>query len=220
MSDCLYIFLDESGNFDFSPKGSPYLVLTAIVAKRPFAWVDKLACLKYDLIEKGFEIEYFHCTEDLQPIRNETFAVINKEINGIAIHSVIIEKRKTLPSLHEITDFYPKMLAMLLGYIFNSTEGKKAKEIVVITDSIPVKKKRVAVEKAVKLFMARKIGSGVSYRIYHHDSKSDFGLQVADYCCWAILKKWRDNDHRSYDLIKKAVISEFNVFASGSVYHY
>ncbi|MBF0635084.1 MAG: DUF3800 domain-containing protein, partial [Nitrospinae bacterium] len=62
MSDCLYIFLDESGNFDFSPKGSPFLVLTAIVAKRPFAWVDKLACLKYDLIENGFEIEFFHCT--------------------------------------------------------------------------------------------------------------------------------------------------------------
>ncbi len=32
----LYLFLDEGGNFDFSPAGTRYLTLTAVTATRPF----------------------------------------------------------------------------------------------------------------------------------------------------------------------------------------
>jgi len=33
----LYIFLDESGNFDFSPKGTKYFVLSAVSTLDPVA---------------------------------------------------------------------------------------------------------------------------------------------------------------------------------------
>ncbi len=36
MNERIYIFLDESGNLDFSPKGTRWFVLTVVSMRRPF----------------------------------------------------------------------------------------------------------------------------------------------------------------------------------------
>jgi len=90
----------------------------------------------------------------------------------------------------------------------------------VITDRIPVAKKRQAVEKAVKMTLTDMLPSGASYRLLHHDSKSNFDLQIADYCNWAIYRKWDRKDDRSYQRIKPAISSEFEIFRSGTCYYY
>lgn len=38
----LYIFVDESGNFDFSEKGTRFLTLTCIITERPFGFYKDL----------------------------------------------------------------------------------------------------------------------------------------------------------------------------------
>jgi len=63
----LYMFIDEGGNFDFSPRGTKYFNLTCLTEKRPFPSYDKLRNIKYDLIEDGINIEYFHATNDKKP---------------------------------------------------------------------------------------------------------------------------------------------------------
>ena len=35
----------------------------------------------------------------------------------------------------------------------------------------------------------------------HHSSRSHFGLQVADYCCWAVFRKWEQGDTTHFDRI-------------------
>lgn len=45
-SETLYIFIDESGNFDFSPGGTKYFVLTAFVTFNPVEERDTLLHLK------------------------------------------------------------------------------------------------------------------------------------------------------------------------------
>jgi hypothetical protein len=50
--------------------------------------------------------------------------------------------------------------------------------------------------------------------------ESDPCLQVADYCTWAIQRKWERNDNRSYDLISGKLESEYDVWAIGRTYHY
>lgn len=60
----LYMFIDEGGNFDFSPKGTKYFTLSCLTEKRPFPSYDKLRNIKYDLIEDGINIEYFHTSLD------------------------------------------------------------------------------------------------------------------------------------------------------------
>ena len=58
----LYIFLDESGNLDFSSNGSRFFQLTGVIQERPFE-AHKLRCdLRYDLIEAGADVQRFHAT--------------------------------------------------------------------------------------------------------------------------------------------------------------
>ena len=45
-------------------------------------------------------------------------------------------------------------------------------------------------------------------------------LLVADYCAWAIQKKWEHNDTRSYDLIKDRITYEFDLWAHGNQKYY
>jgi hypothetical protein len=51
--------------------------------------------------------------------------------------------------------------------------------------------------------------------VLHHASKSNLELQVADYCNWAIYRKWTNGDVRSYDIIKDAIRGEFDISETG-----
>ena len=62
--------------------------------------------------------------------------------------------------------------------------------------------------------------TGTRYSLLHHASKSCVGLQVTDYCNWAVFRKWERGDSRSYDLVKGAIQSEFDIFRSGTRYYY
>jgi len=66
----LYIFLDESGNLDFSENGTRYFSLTSIAIELPFSLFSELIDLKYNLVEKGLDLEYFHASEDAQETRD------------------------------------------------------------------------------------------------------------------------------------------------------
>jgi hypothetical protein len=92
--------------------------------------------------------------------------------------------------------------------------------VIVFTDRIPVNRKRKAVEKAVKMTLVEMLPKAVRYRVLHHESKSNFDLQIADYCNWAVYRKWSLLDERSYELIRSAVRSEFDIFRNGTTLYY
>jgi len=212
----LYIFLDEAGDFDFSASGSRYFVLACVTKERPFSDYDDLIALKYDLVEHGMNIEYFHAAEDRQAVRDSVFKIIQHSLNGIRIDAVVIEKSKAHPALREEAEFYPRMMGYLLRYVLKQYPLNRYKEVIVFTDRIPVRGKRSAVEKLVKTTLSKMVPQTARYRLLHHDSKSNFQLQIADYCNWAIYRKWSRGDLRSYDLIKSAVKSEFDIFREGA----
>jgi len=51
----LYIFIDESGNFDFTKKGTKYFILTGFATFNPVINREKLLELKYDLCARGYD---------------------------------------------------------------------------------------------------------------------------------------------------------------------
>lgn len=217
----LYIFLDEGGNFDFSKNGTKYFTMTSITVQRPFDFYVSLTSLKYDLMEDGPALEYFHASEDMQMVRDKVFAIIGKDIPDIIIDTVIVDKRKTNPALRDIKQFYLKMLGYLLKYICDNRNVELYESVIITTDKIPVNKKRQSVEKTIKKNLAGIMKSAEKpYQILHHNSKSSFSLQVVDYCNWAIFRKWEKEDDRSYDLIKNRIRSEFNIFEKGTTNYY
>ncbi|MEW6354230.1 MAG: DUF3800 domain-containing protein [Pseudomonadota bacterium] len=216
----LYIFLDEGGNMDFSPSGTKYFSLTSVIKLRPFLIAPELDNLKFDLIELGLDIECFHAAEDKQPVRDRVFGVIRRHLPNLRIDNLIVEKSKTGPALQDTLEFYPKMLGYLLRHPLKNHSLTGIDEVVVITDNIPIQKKKKAVEKAIKMTLRKMLPDTIRYRVMHHASKSNFGLQVADYCNWAIYRKWESGDARSYDLIKTQIMSEFDILRTGTTHYY
>lgn len=220
MGDYLYLFLDEGGNLDFSPSGTRFFTLTCLTKQRPFEAYKSLCELKYDLVEQGIAIDRFHATEDRQQVRNKVFDIIQANLEGIRVDSIIVEKRKTGPSLQKVERFYPRMMSYLLRYVLRGHNLGVFKEVLLFTDSLPVKKKEEAIKKGIKENLSPILPSSVKYRIYHHDSKSNFDLQIVDYFNWAIYRKWNNADTRSYDLVKSAIVTEFDIFQSGQTLWY
>ena len=220
MTERVYVFLDESGNLDFSRKGTRYFVLTSVSTRRPFRINGELDSYKYHCIEFGLEKERFHCVDDNRHVRRSLFEIIGNELNNMDIYSLIVEKRKTGPALTFDTRFYPEMLGYLLRWVLGSPSHRTADEVVIITDTIPLKRRRQSIEKAIKNTLGVMVPRSSSYRILHHDSRSHYGLQVADYCCWAIYRRWESSDEHYYSHIKSAVRSEFDIFQTGSTYFY
>ena len=213
---CLFLFLDEAGNFDFSPSGTKYFIITSVSKERPFRAYREMTELKYNLVEDGKNIEYFHASEDAQAVRNEVFGIIRRNLEGVRIDSLVIEKPKISPAMRPAEHFYPRMLGYLLKYVLRGYELDQYREVIVFTDQIPVKSKRKAIEKATKLTLASMLPKSVRYRLMHHDSKSNMELQIVDYCCWAIYRKWNLADERSYRLIQSAISSEFDFCRKGT----
>lgn len=154
------MFLDESGNLDFSEKGTKYFLLTAVTKERPFNAFRELVDLKYDLIEAGLNIEYFHAAEDRQEVRNKVFAVIRRHLDGVRIDSLAVEKAKTHVGGRAPEHFYPKMLGALIKSVLGGVPLEEYRELVIMTDSVPMQKKRAAIEKAVKLTLAEMLPPG------------------------------------------------------------
>lgn len=208
MNDCVYIFLDESGNFDFSAGGSRYFVLTSVGMRRPFPPVAALDAYKHDCIESGTGIEYFHCYRDRKEVRNVVFDLIAAHLDRVHIDCLVIEKSRIISALRKDVRFYPAMLHRLLKFVLPAEANGGAERVVVITDTIPVNRKRRAIESAVRGTLPKLLPYEMKYRIFHHQSRSHYGLQVADYCCWAIFRKWQKGESFWYDQISSAIRQE------------
>lgn len=165
-------------------------MLSSLTKERPFYAGKELIELKYDLVELGTNLEYFHAAEDRQAVRNAVFSIIARHLAGVRVDSLIVEKRKTGPALQPVEHFYPRMLGYLLRHVLSQHNLGDFQEVIVFTDRMPVNKHREAVEKAVKVTLAKELPAGTRFRVYHHDSKSNLDLQIADYCNWAIYRKW------------------------------
>ena len=215
-----YIFLDESGNFDFSPKGTRYFSLCGVSTQRPLSLYEQLDNYKYDLIESGLNIEFFHHAHDKRKIQSEVFKILSDGLDQLSVYSLIVEKRKTVPPLQKAEALYPRMLGYLLRYVFHGYDLNKVKEIVVITDTLPIRRNRREIEKSVKMALARVSLTNVPYRILHHASKAHYGLQIADYCSGAIFRKWERGNEKNYNNIKPAIRIEYDIFQRGTRNYY
>ena len=207
----LYLFLDEAGNLDFSSTGTKYFVLGGITKERPFHAYKELTEFKYDQVERGTALEYFHASENAQAVRNGVFDIIEKNMGGVAVDAIIVEKQKVAALLRDEDQFFPKVLGTLLREILKHYPLAEFAEVIVFTDSLPVQRKRTAVEKGVKMTLAAMLPASVRYRVLHHASKSNLDLQIADYCTWAIYRKWSVGDDRSFRPVQAAVRREWDV---------
>ncbi len=227
----LFIFIDESGNFDFSSTGTKYFILTAISTIKPLNEREKLLKYRCQLLSEQTDQEYFHATEDKQTVRDGIYSLISG-YDDFFVDSVVTQKNKANPSLYsemcskkgKITkrivgaEFYRIVCQTLLQYIFRRFNSTNIEKIVVILDNLFTDNKRQTVLKSLKSYLKQHCQK--RFYIYFHQSKADLNCQIADYCGWAIYVKNERNELRPINKIKTKIKSEFAIFQRGTTEYY
>lgn len=216
----LHAFLDEAGDLNFSARGTKYYVFTAAWTADPLPVARDLGRLRFDLLKQGHDLSRFHAAKDRQVHRNAVVDVLLKHPNWF-FAALIVEKSKVNPALREPHVFYPKFASMVFSFVFRNrrwTAG--ASRVLAFTDRIPVNKHREAIAAAFKRSCRRDLRQ-TPFNLYHHPGESNYWLQVADYCCWAVQRKWEQRDPRTYDrLWWRLATQELDVLQRGNTHYY
>ena len=216
----IHSFADESGNFDFTTgrSASRYFILTTITVEDNSSLSLKLHELRLQLAWDGFDHSGpFHATEDRQSVRDRVFEALSEQT--FRIDATILEKRKAHPGTRRSEEqFYQFAWLYHLKYLAPRI-ATPSDDLLVVASSIGTRKKRQAFSTAVKDVVGQ-VSPTATYRTAFWLNACDPCLQVADYCCWAIQRKWERSDVRSYELIRDKIKSEFDLFESGSQHYY
>jgi len=104
----------------------------------------------------------------------------------------------------------------LLRFVLNRFDLAAYHHIFIFMDYLAVKGKREALVKGIREAISPLLAGARKYSIHQHHSMSHPYLQVADYYCWAVYRKWEAGDARSYELVQNQISSEFNIFRRGT----
>jgi len=215
----VFLFADEAGDFNFSrqPKASKYYIICT-VATTSCDVANDLLMLKRRLAWKGAPLrDYFHCSEDKQEIRDAVFETISH--HDFTVQATIMEKSKAQPQVRPTDErFYQ------YGWLYHLRHSNKRflsplDSIQITAASIGSKAKRVAFEDGVR-DVCRQIIPKDRFRTAFWPCQTDPCLQLADYCTWAIQRKWERGSSRSYDLIAKRINYEYELWEHGEVHYY
>ncbi len=208
-----YLFLDESGNLDFSSKGSRYFTVTSIVLDDCQIGND-LVDLRRTLAREEIDIfGQFHATEDRQAIRNRVFDIIRGY--DLRIEVTVLEKSKAHEHLRTDREaFYRLAVYYHLRHLIPQV-AEADDELLVVCAALGTHNQMASHLGNLRNVARESMPEGAIVRTALWPTSAEPCLQVADYCCWAVHRKWERMDHRSYDLISSSIRSEFDLFSRG-----
>ncbi len=204
------VFVDEAGNLDFSSRGSRFFILTSVMLDQCGMGNDPLQ-LRRDLTRQGWDLSRgFHATEDKQRVRDAVFQLIND--HDFRIDATIFEKAMTIPNVRENSvAFYKRAWFFHMKHVMPRI-ASPADDVLVIGASISLNWKaqnaREAMTEAIE-----EASHPIPFTTASWSASSEPCLPFADYCWWALQRKWERNDIRSYNLIQRKIQSEFDIFS-------
>ncbi|ATQ42332.1 DUF3800 domain-containing protein [Caulobacter mirabilis] len=215
----LYLFADEAGDFAFTRGDNVprYFILGTVVLESCDIGTELLA-LRRDMAWRKMPLgDYFHASTDKQSVRNEVFELLKSA--KFQIHATIMEKSKAQPQVRESRERFYKY-----GWLYHFRHSQKhyltaGEELHITAASVGTKKGQGAFTDAVNDVVQQTIGRR-QWATSFWPSASDPCLQVADYCIWAIQRKWEREDARSYALIRDKVVHEYDMWAHGGKHYY
>lgn len=213
-----YIYADESGNLDFSQRSdaSQTFILTTVLID-DHSIESELLELRRELSWNGIDLtKGFHANNDSWRVRETVFDVLSK--HNFRVDATILEKRKAHPGIRLETRFYQHAWYFHMNGVASKI-ASSSDELFVISSSIGAGKKRTAFYKAVS-DVVQQTSPTRDHMSVMWPAESTPCLQVADYCSWAIYRKWERTDNRFYDLIKDKIETEFDLFGRGNIYYY
>ncbi len=174
--------------------------------------------MRRDLVRRGTDLrEGFHAAEDRQTIRDEVFRLLAK--HDFRVDATIFEKTKTAPHFRsDDLAFYKTVWFYHMRHLLALVSGA-GDELFIIGATLSLKRKQRFANEAIAEVVGTAAGS-IPFQTAAWTAASEPCLQVADYCCWAIQRKWERTDPRSHVLIADKIASEFDIFRWGTKTYY
>lgn len=214
-----YVFADESGNFDFSLNNgaSKYFVLTTVTVA-DCSVGETLLHERRAMAAAGLLLRpSFHANLDDWPTRARVLKVVKN--HEMRIDTTILEKRKAQPTIRYTDErFYQMAWYLHFKHVAPRIVGKSG-DLFVVGSALGSKGKKQAFAAAVK-DVVQQVSPTTKYQVASLDSVSDPCLQIADFCSWAINRKWEYGKDDVYKHIQSKVFSEFDVFRRGTKFYY
>jgi hypothetical protein len=214
-----FLFSDEAGCFTFNKNQnvSRYFIICTVTAS-DLDLALALTRLRHTLIREGLPVgDYFHATTDAQAVRDRVFSTMLD--HPFKFQATICEKSKAQPQVRSSKARfyqYPWFYHLKHGI---SPHVNKGDTLMVTAASIGSKKERHTYTNCLKDVLNQNVKDGdwaVDFRPAGHEPL----LQVADYCAWAVQRKWERGDLQSFDLIKHRLTYEYELWKKGTVHYY
>lgn len=218
----IYLFSDESGNFDFSrnPGASRYFSIGTLVLRdgEPAQLRGELLSLRERLAWRGHGLDTaFHATKDAQVVRDEVFELLARHPGRYGV--TLLEKSKALP---RIRDDEPTFYKYALYYHLKNLIPQVAQtgdSLMMVASELGTKKRRAAHRGALEDVIGQ-LTWHLETRVAFWPTISDPCLQAADYGLWAVQRKWERGDDRSEVLIRHQIHSQYDLWSAGRTHHY
>jgi hypothetical protein len=208
----IHVFADEAGNLDFGtgPGATRYFILTTVTLT-DCSVGDALLSLRRQLAWEGVEqvTADFHATAERQEVRDRVFGVLGPL--PFRVDATIFEKRNAVEKLRTNEPlFYETAWRLHFNHVAKRIAGADD-ELLVVAASIGTRKQRGIFHKAVH-DVVEQTAPVQAFRTASWAAASDPCLWVADFCAWAIQRKWEQRDPRSHVLIQDKIATEFLMF--------
>lgn len=215
----LHLYADEAGCFTFNRNQnvSKYFILCTVTTD-DLGLMAALPKLRHKLLWKGEPLgDAFHATADTQAVRDAVYVELAK--HDFRVQATICEKSKAQP---QVRSSKGRFYQYAWYYHFKHAIAKhvtSGDSLLVTAASIGAKKERDAFTGRLDDVMRQHLAPKC-WKVDFRSAMADSYLQIADYCAWAIQRKWERDDRRSYDLIKDRVTYEYDLWKAGSTHHY
>lgn len=214
-----FIFADEAGCFTFNRGHNVSRYFIVCTVTMPSCEVAaNLLDLRREMAWGKLPVkDHFHATEDKQAVRDAVFSMLAD--HKFRVQATIMEKSKAQPQVRESAQrFYQ------YGWLYHFRHSlaryiKPDDELLIVAASVATKKRQRAFTDAVNDVVQQHLPRK-QWATAFWPCANDPCLQVADYCTWAIQRKWERGDLRSYDLIKGRITYEYDLWQRGTRHYY
>src|SRR5262245_59472346 len=214
-----FVFTDEAGDFAFKrgPNIARYFIVCSITLDTCDVGETLLRLRRQLAWERAPIGDYFHATADKQAIRDRVFEAIRSE--AFRVDATILEKSKAQPHIRaDDATFYKYAWWYHFKHI-GPQIAYRANELHITTATLGTRKRQAIYTAAVN-DVIQQVLKGTTWVTTFTPAGCDPCLQIADYCTWAIQKKWERDDERSYALIQARIATEFNLWRRGTRHYY
>lgn len=210
-----YIFMDESGDLGFDStksKTSKYFVITFLFTqeKKPLEKVIKKVFSSFSKTELKHHSGTLHCYKEKPATRQKVLQSLAAK--DVSVITILLNKSKVYTRLHDEKHF-------LYNYVTNILLDRICTKKIIPLDG-PVR--LVAAKRETNRFLNENFKDYlcVQARDNHkvqlevdicHPS-GEKSLQLVDFACWAVFRKYEHGDDTYYALIKEKIAEENPLF--------